>query len=71
MFTGSLAHIYIWTIGSEGSLESMTTGYVDENWAEAHHDLWYAEATGRQKPEGAHEAERRDTGSMQAPPDSP
>ena len=43
-FTGSLAHIYIGTIGSEGSLESMTTGYVDENWAKAHHDLWYAEA---------------------------
>jgi len=40
---GSLGHIYIGTIGSEGSLESMTTGYVDESWAEAHHDLWYQE----------------------------
>ena len=43
MFTGSLAHIYIGTIGSEGSLESMTTGYVDENWAKSHHNRWYEE----------------------------
>jgi formate dehydrogenase subunit gamma len=69
MFTGSLAHIYIGTIGSEGSLESMTTGYVDENWAEAHLDLWYAEATGREKPEGTHGAGHQDPASMQAPPD--
>ena len=27
----------------EGSFEAMTTGYVDANWAEQHHDLWYAE----------------------------
>lgn len=40
---GSFGHIYIGTLGSEGSLESMTTGYVDENWAEAHHDRWHAE----------------------------
>lgn len=40
---GSLGHIYIGTVGSEGSLEGMTTGYVDENWARAHHDRWYAE----------------------------
>jgi len=42
---GSLGHIYIGTLGTEGSLESMTTGYVDENWARGHHDRWYAEAT--------------------------
>lgn len=40
---GSFGHIYIGTLGTEGSLESMTTGYVDENWAKAHHDRWYAE----------------------------
>lgn len=34
-------HVYIGTIGSEGSLEGMTTGYVDANWAKQHHDLWY------------------------------
>lgn len=40
---GSFGHIYIGTIGTEGSLNSMTTGYVDANWAKAHHDLWYDE----------------------------
>lgn len=39
MFFG---HVYIGTIGSEGSLEAMTTGKVDVNWAKQHHDLWYA-----------------------------
>jgi formate dehydrogenase subunit gamma len=33
-------HAYIGTVGSEGSLEAMTTGYVDENWARQHHNLW-------------------------------
>lgn len=42
---GSFGHIYIGTLGTEGSLESMTTGYVDENWAKAHHDRWHAEVT--------------------------
>lgn len=39
----SLGHIYIGTIGSEGALEGMKTGYVDETWAKQHHDLWYEE----------------------------
>lgn len=43
---GSFGHIYIGTIGSEGSIKSMTTGYVDENWAKAHHDRWYDEVKG-------------------------
>ena len=34
-------HAYIGTFGSEGSLEAMTTGYVDEEWAKQHHDQWY------------------------------
>jgi formate dehydrogenase subunit gamma len=34
-------HIYIGTIGTEGALEAMTTGYVDETWAKDHHDYWY------------------------------
>ena len=38
-----VGHAYIGTIGSEGSLEAMTTGYVDVNWAKQHHDLWYDE----------------------------
>ena len=33
-------HIYLGTVGTEGTLEGMTQGDVDENWARTHHDLW-------------------------------
>ncbi len=36
-------HAYIGTLGTEGALEGMTTGRVDTNWAQQHHDLWYEE----------------------------
>ena len=36
-------HVYIGTLGTEGALEGMTTGRVSAEWAEQHHDLWYAE----------------------------
>ena len=36
-------HAYIGSVGSEGSLEGMTSGYVDENWARQHHNLWVKE----------------------------
>ena len=36
-----LGHIYLGTIGSEGALDAMKTGQVDETWARQHHDLWY------------------------------
>ncbi|MDH5424704.1 MAG: formate dehydrogenase subunit gamma [Gammaproteobacteria bacterium] len=39
----AFGHIYIGTLGSEGSLDGMLTGEVDENWAKQHHDLWYDE----------------------------
>jgi len=39
----SLGHIYLGTLGNEGSLEGMITGEVDEAWAKAHHGLWYDE----------------------------
>ncbi|VAV89431.1 Formate dehydrogenase -O, gamma subunit [hydrothermal vent metagenome] len=38
-----IGHIYIGTIGMEGSLSSMTNGYVDRNWAKEHHSLWLEE----------------------------
>ena len=41
----SFGHTYLATIGMEGSLNSMTNGYVDANWAKAHHDRWYQEMT--------------------------
>ena len=37
----AIGHIWIGTLGSEGSLEGMTTGNVSEEWAKQHHDLWY------------------------------
>lgn len=43
MIAVSLGHIYLGTVGTEGSFSSMADGYVDENWAKAHHDLWYEE----------------------------
>lgn len=38
-----LAHIYIGTLGMEGSFEAMSRGTVDVNWAREHHPLWYEE----------------------------
>jgi len=46
-------HIYVGTVGMEGSLDSMLKGQVDENWAKAHHDLWYEEVTGKSATESA------------------
>ncbi len=43
LIAAAICHIYIGTIGSEGSLEAMTTGRVDVEWAKQHHDLWYEE----------------------------
>jgi formate dehydrogenase subunit gamma len=47
LVAGSFGHAYIGTLGMEGSLESMTTGSVDANWAQAHHDLWMQEREAR------------------------
>lgn len=35
-----MGHIYLGTYGTEGTLEGMVTGCVDENWAKTHHELW-------------------------------
>lgn len=43
LIAGSFGHAYIGTLGMAGSVESMTTGSVDANWARAHHDLWMEE----------------------------
>lgn len=37
----SFGHIYIGTIGAEGTFEGMWRGSVDESWAWQHQDLWY------------------------------
>ncbi|MDE2565383.1 MAG: formate dehydrogenase subunit gamma, partial [Burkholderiales bacterium] len=38
MFMG---HIYIGSIGMKGAYRAMRQGWVDENWARAHHPWWY------------------------------
>ncbi|BDU37220.1 formate dehydrogenase subunit gamma [Vibrio nigripulchritudo] len=41
LIAASLGHIYIGTVGTEGALEGMKTGYVDETWAKQHHNIWF------------------------------
>jgi formate dehydrogenase subunit gamma len=44
----SLGHIYMGTIGVEGTYGNMREGYTDETWAKEHHEYWYdAEMKGR------------------------
>jgi formate dehydrogenase gamma subunit len=45
--TASFGHIYIGTIGAEGTFEGMWRGKVDAAWAKQHQDLWYEEKTGK------------------------
>ena len=50
----SLGHIYLGTIGLEGSYRAMRSGYVDEAWAKEHHEYWYEEVkSNRRAPSGA------------------
>jgi len=46
VISASLGHIYLGTIGVEGAYQAMRTGFVDEVWAKAHHELWYNEVKG-------------------------
>jgi formate dehydrogenase subunit gamma len=43
LITVAIGHMYMGSIGTEGSAEAMISGYVDLNWAEAHHDRWARE----------------------------
>jgi formate dehydrogenase subunit gamma len=36
-----LGHIYMGTVGMHGAYKAMRTGYVSEEWAREHHQLWY------------------------------
>lgn len=45
--SAAIGHIYIGTLGTEGALEGMTHGHVDEEWAKQHHDLWYKQLSGQ------------------------
>jgi formate dehydrogenase subunit gamma len=37
----TMGHAYIGTLGTPGAYEAMRYGTVDENWAKAHHRMWY------------------------------
>lgn len=37
-----MGHVYM-AFWVKGSIQSMTTGYVDKKWAKKHHPLWYKE----------------------------
>ena len=39
----SFGHMYLGLVGVEGALQGMKNGYVDINWAQAHHDRWAEE----------------------------
>ena len=39
----SFVHMYMSTLGNEGTFQAMISGDVDERWAELHHDVWYDE----------------------------
>lgn len=43
----ALGHVYIGTAGTEGAFEGMKTGYVSEEWAKQHHNIWADEATAK------------------------
>ncbi len=47
LLAASLGHMYLGSIGMKGALQSMISGYVDANWARAHHLLWYEKLRGR------------------------
>jgi formate dehydrogenase subunit gamma len=52
---GSMGHIYIGTWGTPGAYHAMRHGTVDEEWAKAHHAIWYDEVKGNTVAEpGAH-----------------
>jgi formate dehydrogenase subunit gamma len=42
----SLGHMYMGSLGTEGTFEGIWKGSVDKVWAEQHADLWYAEKRG-------------------------
>ena len=63
----ALGHVYIGTLGTEGALEGMRTGYVSEEWARQHHNLWLAET---QKSAAAAGAESAAPAASASPPTS-
>mgnify|MGYP001561431922 FL=1 len=38
---GVLAHVYLGTLANPGTISSLFTGQVDEQWARHHHEKWF------------------------------
>ena len=49
----SMGHIYMGTIGTPGAYRAMRHGDVDEEWAKAHHEIWYDDLKHGRAPGGA------------------
>ena len=62
----AMGHIYIGTWGTPGAYEAMRYGTVDEEWARAHHALWY-----EQVKNGTVSGASRATGPGTVPPPRP
>jgi len=57
----ALGHIYIGTAGTQGAFEGMASGYVSEEWAVQHHDLWAEKMIAKGKVIEASSGVRADT----------
>lgn len=43
-------HIYMGTVGMRGAYTAMRTGYVDDAWAQEHHEYWYEDVKSGRVP---------------------
>ena len=57
----ALGHIYLGTIGLEGSYQAMRSGEVDEAWAKEHHEYWYNEVKSANRNTGTHGPRRTES----------
>lgn len=60
-----MGHIYMGTIGTKGAYAAMKTGYVDEAWAQEHHELWYDDVKAGKIP--AQRSKTEPAAPLQAP----
>ena len=61
-----IGHIYMGTVGMHGAFSAMKTGYVSEEWAREHHQLWYDDIVAGKIP-----AQRSGQGVPDAVPPTP
>lgn len=63
MMSMVFGHIYMGTLGVRGAYKAMRTGWVDEEWAKEHHELWYDDIVAGKIP-----AQRSGQGASAQPP---